>query len=123
MYMFIKKDSFINHLVPKNGIWYLEIGEAKKSELDTSVVYYKDFLRDYFDCCHNIVGRIQRYATDIRINPLYGKENIVAIGEATGLCEKCGDGILFGVQSGYLCVRGILDADNNEMVADKYIEY
>lgn len=123
MYMFLKKHSFLNYLVPKNGIWHHGLGGADESELETTVAYYTDFLRDYFGCCFNIVGRIQRYATDIWINPLYGKENIVAIGEAAGLWGKCGDGIRFGVQSGYLCARGIIDAENSEKAADKYIEY
>ena len=82
VYLFLKKDSFLNYLVPKNGMWYLCIGEDNEKSLDEAVNDYVTFLREKFGCCYNIVNKQSRYATDIWINPLYGKGNILGIGEA-----------------------------------------
>jgi len=124
-YLLLKKDSFLNYLVSKNEMWYLCVGEENEEALEEAVEYYVTFLREKFGCCYNIVNKQVRYATDIWINPLYGKRNILGIGEAAGLWGKCGDGIRFGVQSGYLCAKSIIDSDLESAlnVSEKYIEY
>lgn len=124
LYLFLKKDSFMNYLVPKNGLWHLCVGDSEEEKIETVADDYIGYLREEFDCCNEIVEKQTRYATDIWINPLYGKENIAAVGEAAGLWGKCGDGIRFGVHSGYLCALSILEVEegNYLKLSEKYIE-
>lgn len=110
IYILMRKESFVNYLVPKDGFWIIGVGSLTNEPVDTLMDNYLEFLRTSFHFEGEVISENIRQATDLWETPIYGKRNVMLIGETAGLWGRAGDGIWYGLESGELCGLAIVEA-------------
>lgn len=122
-YIFMEKGSFVNYLVPKDDFWIAAVGFKIDQDGEKVNENFLTLLRDEFDLSGKIIEKKVRIATDLWATPIFGKDNILLIGEAAGLWGRAGDGIWFGIESGMVCAQSIIKAEEGRgNVLDLYLE-
>lgn len=123
IYILMRNESFVNYMVPKDGVWIIGVGSVTDESVDTLMESYLEFLRSTFNFNGKVVAESKRQATDLWETPIYGEGNVMLIGETAGLWGRAGDGIWYGLESGELCGLAIaVAAQSGKAASDIYKE-